>query len=176
MFLDPFIIVQFIQKNPTRWNSVSKFYLIFIWSSTCFGRHTAHHQEPKTALAVSGFAYVEGCWTCGCWTLSAFYVCKTRGCCAILGSWWWAVCRPKHVWASCKYGIINFDTMLHLVGFFIWIELWCTDPRTSNIHLQLVPRLRMNGVVPLIPVYAFMAQTRKNLPFLPFSTFIQDVF
>jgi hypothetical protein len=30
-----------------------------------FGRHTAHHQEPKTAQAASGFAYVEGCWTCG---------------------------------------------------------------------------------------------------------------
>jgi len=26
-----------------------------------FWRHTAHHQEPKTALAASGFAYVEGC-------------------------------------------------------------------------------------------------------------------
>jgi len=38
--------------------------------STCFGRHTAHHQEPKSALAASGFAYVKGCWTCGCWTLS----------------------------------------------------------------------------------------------------------
>jgi hypothetical protein len=25
---------------------------------------TAHHQEPKTALAASGFAYVVGCWTC----------------------------------------------------------------------------------------------------------------
>ena len=36
------------------------FYFIFIWSSTCFGRHTAHHQEPKTALAACGFAYVEG--------------------------------------------------------------------------------------------------------------------
>ena len=47
------------------------YYSIFIWSSTCFGRHTAHHQEPKTALAASGFAYVEGCWTCSCWTLSA---------------------------------------------------------------------------------------------------------
>jgi len=34
------------------------YYSIFIWSSTCFGRHTAYHQEPKTALAVSGFAYV----------------------------------------------------------------------------------------------------------------------
>jgi len=33
----------------------------FKWSSTCFGRHTAHHQEPKTAQAVSGFAHVEGC-------------------------------------------------------------------------------------------------------------------
>jgi hypothetical protein len=25
----------------------------------------------KTALAASGFSYVEGCWTCSCWTLSA---------------------------------------------------------------------------------------------------------
>jgi len=58
-------------KNPTRCNSVSKFYFIFIWSSTCFGRHTAHHQGPKTALAASGFAYVGGCWTCSCWTLTA---------------------------------------------------------------------------------------------------------
>ena len=39
------------------------FYFLFMWSSTCFGRHTAHHQGPKTALAASGFAYVEGCWT-----------------------------------------------------------------------------------------------------------------
>jgi len=31
MFVDPCIIVQFIQKNPTRCNSVSKFYYsIFI--------------------------------------------------------------------------------------------------------------------------------------------------
>jgi hypothetical protein len=27
----------------------------FICSSTCFGRHTAHHQEPKIAQAASGF-------------------------------------------------------------------------------------------------------------------------
>ena len=58
-------------KNPTRCNSVSKFYFRLIWSSTCFGRHTAHHQEPKTAIAAAGFAYVEGCWPCSCWTLTA---------------------------------------------------------------------------------------------------------
>ena len=39
------------------------YYSMFMWSSTCFGRHTAHHQELKTALATSGFAYVKGCWT-----------------------------------------------------------------------------------------------------------------
>jgi len=71
MFVDPCIIVQFIKKNPTRCNNVSKFYYsIFICSSACFGRHTAHHQEPKTAMAASGFAYVEGCWTCSWWMLS----------------------------------------------------------------------------------------------------------
>ena len=58
------------KENPTRCNSVSKFYFIFMWSSTCFGQYTAHHQEPKTALAASGFAYVEDCWTCSWWTLS----------------------------------------------------------------------------------------------------------
>jgi hypothetical protein len=26
-----------------------------------FGQYTTHHQEPKTALAASGSAYVEGC-------------------------------------------------------------------------------------------------------------------
>jgi hypothetical protein len=69
MFVDPCIILIHI-GNPTRCNSVSKFYFIFIWSSICFGRHTAHHQEPKTALAASGFAYVKGCWTCISWTLT----------------------------------------------------------------------------------------------------------
>ena len=37
------------------------YYSMFTGSSTCFGRHTAHHQELKTALAASGFAYMKGC-------------------------------------------------------------------------------------------------------------------
>jgi len=45
----------FHKENPTRCSSVSKFYFIFTWSSICFGRNTAHHQESKTALAASGF-------------------------------------------------------------------------------------------------------------------------
>jgi len=57
------------KENPKKCKNVSKFcYSIFIWSSTCFGRHTAHNQEPKTALAASGFSHLEGCWTCSWWT------------------------------------------------------------------------------------------------------------
>jgi hypothetical protein len=77
-----------------------KILFIFIWNSICFGRHTAHHQEPKTALTACDFAYwyVECCWTCSCWTLSGrvysawqrpatmstrpttFHLWKTKGC------------------------------------------------------------------------------------------------
>jgi len=77
------------------------YYSMLIWSSTCFGWHTAHHQDPKTAQAASGFAYVKGCWT-----LSAssnhnvqqpFTYAKPEAASAVLSSWWRAGCRPKHV-------------------------------------------------------------------------------
>ena len=65
------IQISYLYENPTRCNNVSRFYYpVFIWSLTCFGRHTAHHQVPKTALETSGFACVEGWWTCRWWTLS----------------------------------------------------------------------------------------------------------
>jgi len=143
MFVDPCIIVKFIQKNPTRCNNVSKFhYSIFIWSSTCFGRHTAHHQQPKTALVASGFLYVECCWTCSWWTLSGtvcawqrpqatrpttFHVWKTRGRQCNFKLLMMGVVSPETYWASYKYGIMkNFDTFLHLVGFYFSDIFSCT--------------------------------------------------
>jgi len=142
MFVDPCIIVQFIKINPTRCNNVLKFcYSMFIWSSTCFGRHTAHHQEPKTALAASGLSYVEGWWTCSWWTLSGtvwegavqrppitrpstFHVWKTRGSQCSFRLLMMSGVSPETCWASYKHGIIrNFDTVLHLVWFF-FMNLW----------------------------------------------------
>jgi len=57
-----------IQQDATVYQNFIILY--FKWSSTCFRRHTAHHQEPKTAQAASGFAYLEGCRMCNCWMLS----------------------------------------------------------------------------------------------------------
>jgi len=120
--------IQFIQEIANKIQQCIKiYYSVFIWSSTCFGRHIAHHQELKTALAASGFAYLRCYWTLSfldavsvqqlqCPT--TFYVCKTRGCYCnfrllIMGS-----VSPETCWASYKHGIINFDTLLYLVGYF----------------------------------------------------------
>ena len=73
--------------EPGYSSTIKLCYSMFIWSSTCFGRHAAHHQELKTALAASGFAYVKGCWTLSLLDSvqqpqlpTSFHVCKTRGC------------------------------------------------------------------------------------------------
>jgi len=73
---------RFIKKNPTICNNVSKFYYsLFIWSSTCFGRHTDHHQELKTALAASGRCQARCAWQRPPTTRpSTFHVWKTSGC------------------------------------------------------------------------------------------------
>jgi hypothetical protein len=35
--------------------------LTFVYSSTCFGRFPAHHQEINAAVAASGFTFVSWC-------------------------------------------------------------------------------------------------------------------
>jgi len=97
-------------KTPKRCNSYQNFIIpYFKWSSICFGRHTAYHQEPKTAQAASGFAYVESCWTCGWWTLSGsvrflttFHVCKTRGCLCSFRLLMIGGVSPETCWTSFK--------------------------------------------------------------------------
>ena len=102
------------------------YYSMFIWSSTCFGRHAAHHQELKTAPAASDFAYVKVIGRWGCWTLERpatsttnnLHVCKIRGCWCSFELLMMGGVSPETCWASYKHGIINFDTLLHLVGYF----------------------------------------------------------
>ena len=77
-----FITSRFLQRKPQQDATVCQHFIIpyFKWSSTFFGRHTAHHQEPKTAQAASGFAYVECCRTCSCWTLPGSCLTTSNNC------------------------------------------------------------------------------------------------
>jgi hypothetical protein len=56
----------------------------------------------------------------------------------IQSSWWWAVCRSKHVEPLMNGGIINSITRLHLVGYLSWIILRCTDPWILNLKMKTV--------------------------------------
>jgi len=104
---------QFIKKNPTRCNNVSKFYYsIFIWSSTCFGWHTTHLQEPKTALAASGFSYMGGC---------SFRLLMMGG------------VLPETCWASYKYVIIKFWYIVASCWIFLYelyYDAWIHEHQT----------------------------------------------
>jgi hypothetical protein len=107
------------------------YYSIFTWSSTCFGRHAAHYQEPKTALAASDLHNtVEDCWSVVVGHCQAEYTLpdsvqqpstvlwKPEAASTVFGLLVMGGVSPKTCWASYKHGIINFYTLLHLVGFF----------------------------------------------------------
>ena len=54
IFMDPCIVDNSVEI-PTRCSFVIEFIIPkFIEGSTCFERHTNHHQELKTVLAASG--------------------------------------------------------------------------------------------------------------------------
>ena len=53
----------------------------------------------------------------------------------VWSSWWWAVCRSKHVEPSINFGIINSITKLHLVGYFYWFILRFSDPCILNLKI-----------------------------------------
>jgi hypothetical protein len=86
-----------------------------------------HHQEPKTALAASGFCICKRLLDVCLLDADSFQqthvqqpftYAKTRGCKCSFGLLMMDNVSPKTCTALCKYGIINFDTLLHFVRFF----------------------------------------------------------
>jgi hypothetical protein len=63
IFVDPCIIVYFTLKSSKKQQCIKILFQIYM-KLNMFRGHTAYHQEPKTALRASGFAYVVGCWPC----------------------------------------------------------------------------------------------------------------
>jgi len=65
-------------RKPNKMPQCIRIFLFHIYMKLTMFRATHRpSSEPKTALAASGFACLEGCWTCSCWTLSG-RVCSSR--------------------------------------------------------------------------------------------------
>jgi len=65
------------------------YYSMFIWSSTCFGRHTTRHQELKNCTSSRCPATTT--------SNSLSHMQNQRLLVQFLSSWWRVVCSPKHV-------------------------------------------------------------------------------
>jgi len=137
-----------------------KFFL-FVWSSTCFGWHTAHHQEPKTALAASGFACVEGCWTLQLLdtdSVQQLHVqqpsthAKPEAASAVLDSWWWAVCRLKHV-------ELHINIKKKLIYCCILLDFLCELYYDAQIHEH--PAVSYLSILISLPLKKVNRTTRK---------------
>jgi len=125
--MDPCIVDDSLEI-PTRCSFVIEFIIPkFIEGSTCFERHTTHHQELQTVFAASGLYTHVVTGRCQGWVGNSFptqpwqrpvttWEYKPEAANTVWSSWWWAVCRSKHVEPSINFGIINSITKLHFVG------------------------------------------------------------
>ena len=148
-FVDLCIIVPFIKKNPTRCNNVSNFIIPYLYEAQHVSGDTPPiirslkmhwqslvlHTWKVVGSVIGGRCQARCAWQCPPTTRpTTFHVCKTRGCQCSFRLLMMGGVSPETCWASYKYGIIKFDTLLHLVGFFfmnplvsrLWIlKLFC---------------------------------------------------
>ena len=128
MFVDPCIIVLIHIKNATTCNSVSKFISYLYEAQHVSGdippiiRSLKLHSQPLVlhTWRVVGRVVAGRCQCPATTRPTTLHVCKTRGCYCSFRLLKMVGLSPETWWASYKYEI-NFDALLHLVGFFIWI-------------------------------------------------------
>jgi hypothetical protein len=136
------VLLQFIQKNATRCNSLSKFISPYLYNAQHVSGNTPLiirslklHWQPLVFHTWKVVGHVVGgrqtqyekvhCAFSYCaWQRppntrpTTFLVSKTRGCQCSFRLLMMDGVLLETFWALYKYGIINFDTLWHLVGFF----------------------------------------------------------
>jgi hypothetical protein len=158
-----------------------------------FRAKTAHHQEPKTAQTSFGSCTVLCCNEL-CLTTYTNYTSnnlprmKTRGCQCSFRLLMMGVVSPETCWASYKYGIIKFDTLLHLVGFFFmnfteslfyiirhsYIFLWLGSSWTSQSVITFSsPQTRLAQTT--ASMWMVLSVSRRENSFLPHVTDFRGV-
>jgi len=114
---------------------------MFLNCSTCFGRHTAHHKELKTVIAVSGFTsqrqpktYVKPETT-----ITVFELLMMGGVSA------------ETCWAIKKHWNNKFYYTVTSCWFFLWISYNDAQIREHQVHSAKVARvftIMMSGASP----------------------------
>jgi len=123
----------FIKKNPRRYNNISKFVIPYLYEAQHVSGDTppiirslklhwqplAFHTWKVFGRVVGGRFQAHSAWQRPPTTRpTSFHVWKAGGSQCIFKILMMGGLSPETFWASYKCGIIKFDTLLHLVGFF----------------------------------------------------------
>jgi hypothetical protein len=114
------------KKNPTRCNSVTNFISPYLYEAQHVSGDTPPiirslklHWQPLVFHTWKVVGHVLAGRCPASTRPTTFHVWKTRGCQCSFRLLMKGGVSPETCWASYKYGLIKFDTLLHLVGFFI---------------------------------------------------------
>jgi len=103
------------------------YYSIFICSSTCFGRHTAHHQEHTVPDNVHQTTRP-----------TTFHVWKTRGCQCSFRLPMMGGVSSETCWASYKYRIIQILINCCIsLNFSLWRHIFVLPSTKCFFHWSL---------------------------------------
>jgi len=126
IFIDPCIVVLIVEITNKMQLCNRIYYSNVYWRLNMF---RAPHRSSSGALNC-----ICSLWFTYCnkvkdllpyFSMYTFYliaVRKPEAANTVRSSWWWKVCRSKHVEASINTGIINSITRLHLVRYFYWFK------------------------------------------------------
>ena len=131
-------------------------------------------RSSKTVVAASGFTYVCGCrqlsWLNGNSVLSFHSAMTAAGNhkhmenqtlpLQFLSSWWWEVCRSKHVEQLRNIGIINSTTRSHLFGHFytIYRKFSCWFTWTPPVYESKLKTHQIVSKFPFVKKHRYLTR------------------
>jgi len=117
------------------------YYFKVYWRLNMF--RAAHRSSSGALNCIFSLWFIYPCDDLPLSRLSGSYI--------VWSSWWWAVCRSKHVEPSINFGIINFITKLHLVGI---------STESSTMHGSM--NIKSVEIIMLISVCGRLNQMYKD--------------
>jgi hypothetical protein len=117
------------KENPTRCNNASKFIIPCLYEARHVSGNTPPiirslklYWQPLVSHTWKVVGHVAGRQRPPATRPTTFHVWKTRGCQCSFKLLMMGGVSPETCWASHKHRIINFDALLHLVEFCLWIK------------------------------------------------------
>jgi hypothetical protein len=123
------------------------YYSKIYWSLSMF--RAAYRSSLGATNCICNLWFIYTCGDRSLWSLSGIQnwqrlvttrVRKPEAAITVWSTWWWEVCRSKHVELLVNFAIINSITRLHLIGYFYWF----TTTMHGSMNMKVIPYVLSN--------------------------------